>query len=208
MIPAPVREIKVCVLGPVAVGKTSLVMSFARGELRDTVSTVAPQTHQVEMFDRKHRDRWFVRLWDTAGQERYQGLMNSYLRSAAGVVFVYDVTDPASLMQLRTTWMPFAFDRGELLRRDTVVVAGNKTDLGGTDTPAIREATDYCSKHGYAHVLTTATVRDRAAEPFQMCIDQLARAGPSKPAADKPAGVFRLAQPPVPPAAETPSGCC
>lgn len=207
MLPAPVREVKICVLGPVAVGKTSLVMSFVHGKLRDTVSTVAPQTHQVEVMDRVERGRWFVQLWDTAGQERYQGLMNSYLRAAAGVVFVYDVTDPASLMQLRTTWIPFAFDHGDLLRRDTVVVAGNKTDMVSEDTAAIREARDYCAKQGYTHVLTTATVRERASEPFWLCVDQLA-AGPSKPGADKPAGVFRLAQPPVPPAAEPPSGCC
>jgi small GTP-binding protein len=203
----PVREVKVCVLGPVAVGKTSLVMSFARGQLGPTVSTVAPQTHQVEMFDRAARDRWFVQLWDTAGQERYQALMNSYLRAAAGVVFVYDVTDPASLMQLRTTWIPFAFEHGELLRPETIVVAGNKSDLAQTgETQTTLEAIAYCAKHGYTHVLTTATVRERAAEPFQLCIDQLATAT-TKAQADKP-GVFRLAQPPVPPPPEPPTGCC
>jgi len=45
-----------------------------------------------------------VQLWDTAGQERFRSISASYFRKADGVILVYDVTCPASFINVRD-WM-------------------------------------------------------------------------------------------------------
>ncbi len=41
-----------------------------------------------------------LQIWDTAGQDRFKNIIKSYYKGAHGVIFVYDVTDPASFDNL------------------------------------------------------------------------------------------------------------
>lgn len=69
-----------------------------------------------------------VSVWDTAGQDRFQSLTPMYYRGAQGVVYVYDVTNPASLENLGGRWMQ---DFKQYGRPDAIqMVVGNKIDLG------------------------------------------------------------------------------
>jgi GTPase SAR1 family protein len=43
-------------------------------------------------------------IWDTAGQERFRTITASYLRSAQGIMLVYDVTDRRTFTAVRD-WM-------------------------------------------------------------------------------------------------------
>ena len=40
-------------------------------------------------------------MWDTCGQERYRSIAHSFYRGATAVLFVYDVTDVDSFLNLR-----------------------------------------------------------------------------------------------------------
>lgn len=44
-------------------------------------------------------------IWDTAGQEKFRTLTNTFYRGAKGIIFVYDVTRPQTLADLKKIWM-------------------------------------------------------------------------------------------------------
>ena len=197
-------DVKICVLGQVAVGKTSLVNAFARGTVESTVSTISPQEHRVQVRDRSG-DTCYVQLWDTAGQERLQGLTSAYMRGAHGAVLLYDVSDPDSMLALKTVWIPFALENSAVLRRETIVVVGNKCDLG-KDTEAVRAARAYCEVHGYDHLLARSTDPQEARAPFLACVNRIAEA---KLAVSKRDGdIVRLADARTPPARPASNTCC
>ncbi|KAF2494200.1 ras-domain-containing protein [Lophium mytilinum] len=71
-----------------------------------------------------------LQLWDTAGTERFRSVSRSYYRGAAGAILVYDVSSHASFAALPN----FLNDARALASPDlTVILAGNKTDVGDED---------------------------------------------------------------------------
>ena len=117
--------IKLLLLGDTGVGKSSLMYRYADGEfLKDLVGT-AGVDHKIKNIE--HRGKGVkIEIWDTAGQERYRELALSYYKLAAGIVLVYDVTDPKSFENI-SYWLGKIQANGEL---DTeIILLGNKIDM-------------------------------------------------------------------------------
>jgi small GTP-binding protein len=92
---------KVCMLGATAVGKTSLVRRF--------VESMFSERYQATIgvkIDRKlvELDGMSVSLllWDLQGEDDLQRVRLSYLRGAAGLIFVADGTRPETLTTARS----------------------------------------------------------------------------------------------------------
>ena len=67
-----------------------------------------------------------IQIWDTAGQERYRTLTKAYYRGAAGIVLVYDVTDPVSFNNVHY-WLKKIKKHGD--ENVEIILLGNKIDL-------------------------------------------------------------------------------
>ena len=87
---------KVCMVGPFAVGKTSLVRRFVESIFSDTYLTtigVKISKKQIESGE----DKVQLMIWDIEGVDVFTELNPSYLRGAAGVLLVLDGTRPKSV---------------------------------------------------------------------------------------------------------------
>jgi len=87
---------KVCLLGSFAVGKTSLVSRFVRSifsEAYHTTVGVKVDDKVVRVGEQELR----LVLWDLHGEDQFQRLRSTYLRGAAGLLFVADGTRPRTL---------------------------------------------------------------------------------------------------------------
>lgn len=87
---------KVCMLGTLSVGKTSLVRRFVHSQFSERYKTtvgVKIDTRQVSIDDTLLN---FV-LWDMEGTDCFQALRQSHLRGAAGYFLVVDGTRANSL---------------------------------------------------------------------------------------------------------------
>lgn len=90
---------KVCMVGPFAVGKTSLVRRFVESIFSDKYHTtigVKISKKSLSINDRALQ----MMLWDIEGVDVFTELRPSYLRGAAGVMIVVDGTRPATLNQI------------------------------------------------------------------------------------------------------------
>ncbi len=113
-----VYQFKLVLLGESAVGKSSLVLRFVRGQFFDyQESTIGGKISLlcIIALERILYNNWFLfgctaafltqtvalsdstvkfEIWDTAGQERYHSLAPMYYRGAAAAIVVYDITSP------------------------------------------------------------------------------------------------------------------
>lgn len=88
-------DLKVVLLGKVAVGKTWLVERYMNDRCTAANTTIGAA------FSAKHLDicgkTVKLNIWDTAGAERFEAMAKSYYRGANAAIVCYDLTDNTSL---------------------------------------------------------------------------------------------------------------
>lgn len=87
---------KVCMVGPFAVGKTSLVRRFVESIFSDTyLTTIGVKISKKQVEANGHQVQ--LMIWDIEGVDVFTELKPSYLRGASGVLLVLDGTRPKSV---------------------------------------------------------------------------------------------------------------
>jgi len=168
-------QFKLVLLGESAVGKSSLVLRFVKGqflEFQESTIGAAFLTQSVCLTDVTVK----FEIWDTAGQERYHSLAPMYYRGAQAAIVVYDLTSYESYERAKT-WVK------ELQRQGSpnivIALAGNKLDLvtSTTTTSAnsasnsprkvpTQEASSYAEENGILFMETSAKTAANVNELF------------------------------------------
>merc|ERR1711915_900455 len=130
-------------LGESAVGKSSLVLRFVKGqfhEFQESAIGAAFLTQTVCLDDTTVK----FEIWDTAGQERYHSLAPMYYRGAQAAIVVYDITKPDTFERAKM-WVK------ELQRQASanivIALTGNKADLANNQAIEYEEANAYAEEN-------------------------------------------------------------
>jgi len=146
-------QFKLVLLGESAVGKSSLVLRFVKGQFHEyqestigaafLTQTIAVDENTVVKFE----------IWDTAGQERYHSLAPMYYRGAQAAIVVYDITNQESFAKAKN-WVK------ELQRQANpnivIALSGNKADLAAKRVVEYEEAQAYAEDNGLLFMETSA----------------------------------------------------
>jgi len=157
-----IQPFKLVLLGESAVGKSSLVLRFVKGQFHEyQESTIgAAFLTQTVCFDDTTVK---FEIWDTAGQERYHSLAPMYYRGSQAAIVVYDITNPESFTRAKN-WVK------ELHRQASanivIALSGNKADLGNKRMVEYEEAQGYSEENGLLFMETSAKTAMNVNELF------------------------------------------
>merc|ERR1712178_567208 len=160
-----VVQFKLVLLGDSAVGKSSLVLRFVRGqffEYQESTIGAAFLTQNVSLNDYTVK----FEIWDTAGQERYHSLAPMYYRGAAAAVVVYDITNADSFARAKS-WVK---------------------ELQSKRKVEAQEANEYAKDNGLFFMETSAKTALNVEELFKAIAKKLPK-DPYREPADKPVDI-------------------
>ena len=152
---------KLVLLGESSVGKSSILLRFARGEFdKYSESTIgaAYSAYKIQV-----KDDTFIKfdIWDTAGQEKYRSLSPMYCRGASIGIVVYDITNSDSLYMAKY-WVQ------QLKQSDSpdmiIAIVGNKSDMEQDREITTIEVAEYAKNEGLifyeASALTGTNIKE------------------------------------------------
>ncbi len=117
---------KIILVGPAAVGKTSLLNRFIHNQF----ATSYKMTIGVDFLkkDIKINDANIkLIIWDIGGQERFKFMRKNFYSGANGALLVFDLTRDFTYSQLTGRWYP---ELTKFIREDIpFILIGNKLDL-------------------------------------------------------------------------------
>uniref|UniRef100_A0A7N6FHI0 small monomeric GTPase n=1 Tax=Anabas testudineus TaxID=64144 RepID=A0A7N6FHI0_ANATE len=155
-------QFKLVLLGESAVGKSSLVLRFVKGqfhEYQESTIGAAFLTQTVCLDDTTVK----FEIWDTAGQERYHSLAPMYYRGAQAAIVVYDITNTDTFTRAKN-WVK------ELQRQASpnivIALAGNKADLANKRAVDFQEAQAYADDNSLLFMETSAKTAMNVNEIF------------------------------------------
>ena len=138
---------KVLIVGSSNVGKTSLVNSLIFQDFFDVSPTIGINFAQTICYGDKGPMN--ISIWDLSGQDRFRFLMPQLCGGAAGVVLVFDQTDPLSLDKL-ADWLKLILSCANPFS-DAIVLVGTKADLIPTVPPS--EIRTFCNTHNISEYI-------------------------------------------------------
>lgn len=194
-------QFKLVLLGESAVGKSSLVLRFVKGqfhEYQESTIGAAFLTQTLCLDDAVIK----FEIWDTAGQERYHSLAPMYYRGAQAAIVMYDITNKESFGRAQS-WI------AELQKQASpnivIALAGNKTDLDNIRAVQFEEGRSFAEENNLLFMETSAKSAMNVAEIFTAIAKKLPKNEPASSSPNQQRGVNLAGQ--QPPAASG-SGCC
>ncbi|XP_053722467.1 ras-related protein Rab-5C-like [Synchiropus splendidus] len=162
-------QFKLVLLGESAVGKSSLVLRFVKGqfhEYQESTIGAAFLTQTVCLDDVTVK----FEIWDTAGQERYHSLAPMYYRGAQAAIVVYDITNSDTFVRAKN-WVK------ELQRQANpnivIALAGNKADIADKRAVEHQEAQQYADDNSLLFSETSAKTAMNVNEIFMAIAKKL-----------------------------------
>ncbi|KAL3967791.1 ras-related protein Rab-5C [Maylandia zebra] len=167
-------QFKLVLLGESAVGKSSLVLRFVKGqfhEFQESTIGAAFLTQTVCLDDTTVK----FEIWDTAGQERYHSLAPMYYRGAQAAIVVYDITNTDTFDRAKN-WVK------ELQRQASpnivIALAGNKADIANKRAVEFQEAQAYADDNSLLFMETSAKTAMNVNEIFMAIAKKLPKSEP------------------------------
>ena len=124
-------EIKICLLGDVSVGKTSIASRFCKNSFNENYINTIGGAYQQQNIALNNGAKIKLHIWDTSGQDRFRSMTNLYYRDAQVAILTYDVTNEQSLESLNY-WLNELNDKVEIDNM-LLCLAGNKNDVDASE---------------------------------------------------------------------------
>jgi len=125
-----IYKYKVLILGPPAVGKTSLLNRFVNEEFKGDYQTTIGATFLTKEIkiseDKTDKNTAQLSLWDVGGQHNFRDLRTTFYRGANGALIVFDLIRENTFNEIEA-WQTEMHDT--LQKNIPFVLIGNKSDL-------------------------------------------------------------------------------
>ena len=159
-------EVKICLLGDVNVGKTSIASRFCKNSFNENYINTIGGAYQQQNIVLNNGTKIKLHIWDTSGQDRFRSMTNLYYRDAQVAILTYYVTNEQSLESLNY-WLNELNDKVEI---DNMILclAGNKNDVDASKkTVPTSKGKAFAEEHNMIFYETSAKTGAGVKELFQ-----------------------------------------
>lgn len=157
------NQFKLVLLGETAVGKSSLVLRFVKGQFQEYQESTIGAAFLTQTVCLDDGTKVKFEIWDTAGQERYHSLAPMYYRGAQAAIVVYDITSQASFQRAKS-WVKELQKQAENVA--VIALAGNKADLAARREVQTEEVEAYAQEEKLLFMETSAKTAFNVVEIF------------------------------------------
>ncbi|MHA1688074.1 MAG: GTP-binding protein [Promethearchaeota archaeon] len=162
---------KFVIFGDAGTGKTTLTHRFLTNVfISDSKMTIGVdfQIKTLTIENKKVK----LQIWDFGGEERFRFLLPTYLRGANGGIFLYDITNEASLLHI-DDWLDVIkiqqAKSPQNYEHFPILVVGSKLDLEDEREVKSTDALKIVKKRGLDGFLETSSKTGKnVEEAFQM----------------------------------------
>ena len=154
--------INIIILGDSNVGKTSLLLSYTDNYFPDSHVATIGIDYKIKPININGCELK-LQLWDTSGQERFRSMTNTFLKTANGIAFVYDITNKKSFEGVKK-WINEAETKGANFES---ILIGNKIDLEGKREVTKETMEKYANKKKVKAFETSAKTQINVADAFE-----------------------------------------
>ena len=162
------NAIKIAMLGDSMVGKTAICNTFMNIEFNDNnLSTIGMEKLESQMTLNNGEEIKLI-IWDTAGQERFRSIALKSIKTAQGVVIVFDLTQKKSFLNV-VNWLK---EINEKLNNVCIVLFGNKCDIDEDKWEVSKdEVMKFVEKNGLTYFETSAKEDINIKEGFKNVVN-------------------------------------
>ena len=161
-------KLKLLLIGDTEVGKTSLLLKY--------IDHVFPEEH-IATIGVEYKDKYIIKdnynirlqIWDTAGQERFHSITKNIYRNTNGVLFVYDITNKNSFLNIKN-WIK---DLENVEKEIKGVIIGNKLDLENNRVVEKNILIDFAQKYNMPYIETSAKKNINVNEGFDLMVNEI-----------------------------------
>ena len=157
-------EFKIILLGPIAVGKTSILSRYITNNFDKEHNCTIKSEFKVKVVNVNNNTKAKLNIWDTCGDEKFRAITRQYYKEAQGVLLIYDISDRNS------------FDNIEIWAEDikncapencVVTLVANKCDLTDKRVVSTQEGKNKADQLGYLFNEVSAKTGDNILLLFQ-----------------------------------------
>jgi len=152
---------KVAFIGDSGVGKTSLIKAFLGEDIKKVSTTIGVDFYHIR------KQGCEIVVWDFAGQKWFREIIIDFLKGAALVVMVFDLSRPSTLINLLKSWLHYVLSiSGD---KTMVIVVGNKKDIKTIPDEFIEEILYQISQkvNFKMYLQTSALLKENVSNLFQ-----------------------------------------
>ncbi|MFX1260211.1 MAG: Rab family GTPase, partial [Promethearchaeota archaeon] len=156
---------KVIILGPGAVGKTSLLNRFVHNEFDLSYKLTLGVDFLTKNVEYELSKIAKLQIWDIGGQERFKFLHRSFYEGAYGAFIVFDLSRQNTFSSMKD-WLSEM--RSILHNEIPTTIIGNKSDLITQIGNVIdrNEVENYAKSKGCSYIETSAKTGDNVELAF------------------------------------------
>jgi small GTP-binding protein len=144
-----IYNLKIIVLGDIAVGKTSVIGRFITNTFSEDYKSSISCEFKRKQLDIDGETSANLTIWDTCGEERFMSVTKQYYNGSHGAMIMYDLTKKDTFIKMNR-WIKDVKDNAP---KDIVImVVGNKSDLVMEKADLGEELTPFKDNYLYCDV--------------------------------------------------------
>lgn len=179
---------KIILIGPSAVGKTSLINRYVKNQFTDYKPTLGVDFLLKEVKTGEKFSK--LSIWDIGGHEKFKTLHQHYYQGTNGALLIFDLTRKKTYEEIDVWYSEMV----EILKRKIpFVLIGNKLDLikKKKEIPILDDiAGNYAEDHGSIYIKTSAKTGKNVETAFVELVERMMEAKKKEPKEKKEVSFF------------------